>query len=93
MGKWLTMAALGHSELLIHHVSPRVLLVPAYLPLPTLLARTLTLRTGLPPYRGFLANSQTSYLAYENVDIATAEHVGYLLQQKPKTTTEPLRMS
>jgi hypothetical protein len=92
VGRWLALAAYGHTSLLVHNPNGRMLLTPVHAPLPGLLARALTLRTGLPPYRASLTGRDQRYLVYENVDVSTSEHAARLLQQQLQIDTTALRM-
>lgn len=82
VGRWLVRRSSEHLPLLHEHFADR-LLVAHDLPLPSILRRALTLRTGLPAYEvrcqfsGGL--SVPRMRAYENVNAAVAERVAEIL--------------
>jgi hypothetical protein len=86
VGRWLAHRAAGDRSVLLHEFLAHRLVVPEGTPLPSLLDRSLTLRTGLPPYTVLghtvaRAHPGWAYRVYENVDAATAEQVAGLLRQ------------
>lgn len=90
VGRWLAHGADGYRSILVHQFLSHRLLVPESAPLPALINRALTLRTGLPQYSvtGHTlegAHPGWTYRAYENVGASTAERVADLLQQELKT--------
>jgi hypothetical protein len=94
-GEWLCRVRRGDVSLLVHDPVSRRLLTPIDLPLPDLLARALTLRSGLPP-RGVsvrqAGDGAGRYMAYENVDGNAALRVAGLLEQNLESSDGSLRM-
>ncbi|MEU8300865.1 hypothetical protein AB0C04_26710 [Micromonospora sp. NPDC048909] len=87
VGEWLGRAAVGKTNLLLADESARRLLaVPASVPLPKLLARSLVLRSGLPPREALSRTDGSSYQVYENVDAHTIGLVARVLAQVPLHT-------
>jgi hypothetical protein len=95
-GRWLAHAADGATRLLVHQPVENTLLVPGGVPLPDLLDRAVTLRSGMPPLlvRGHQVDGRGAardYLAYVNVDAHSAEHLASLLHQHLETDTSRLK--
>ncbi|PRY29288.1 hypothetical protein CLV70_1065 [Pseudosporangium ferrugineum] len=88
VGEWLLQTATGKTSCLLADAgAARLLAVPANLPLPRLLARSLVLRSGLPPHTATARTDGTPYLVYDNVDARTIHHVAQLLAQDPVHTS------
>ncbi|AGL13717.1 hypothetical protein L083_0207 [Actinoplanes sp. N902-109] len=88
IGEWLLQAATGNTNCLLADAgAARLLAVPASLPLPRLLARSLVLRSGLPPRTTSARTDGTTYLVYDNIDARTIQHVARLLAQEPVHTS------
>ncbi len=84
VGEWLGRAAIGKTSIILADGGARRLLaVPASVPLPKLLARSLVLRSGLPPRAASSRIDGTPYLIYENVDAHAMRHVAHALAQTP----------
>lgn len=80
-GRWLARRAVDRVPLVHEHFADR-LLVAADLPLPTVLRRAVTLRSGMPSYDVHCQLASGSALharAYENVSAAAAEQVAHVL--------------
>ncbi|WP_406037356.1 hypothetical protein OG799_22670 [Micromonospora sp. NBC_00898] len=87
VGEWLGRVAVGKTSLVLADGGARRLLaVPTSVPLPKLLARSLVLRSGLPPRAASSRTDGSLYLIYENVDAHTMEHVAHVLAQNPVHT-------
>lgn len=82
-GEWLARNGHGRTTLLSHDPVERRLLVHHSAQLPSLVARALCLRTGLPArmLASHANTARTDRLAFDNVDDTTARHVAHLLQQ------------
>ncbi|MFV2122944.1 hypothetical protein ACFHWS_00105 [Micromonospora sp. LOL_013] len=82
IGEWLRCSAEGKNRMILSDKGAfRLLAVPADVPLPKLLARSLTLRSGLPPRRAASRTRGSDFLVYENVDSYSAHQVSRILMQ------------
>lgn len=95
-GRWLAHAAEGATHLLVHQPVTTTLLVPTDTPLPEMLDRAVTLRSGLAPFT--VHNHQVEgrgagrdYVGYVNVDARSADHLAALLGQRVEIDTTPLK--
>jgi hypothetical protein len=97
LGIWADERARGRDPRLLHHSTSSRLLVDTDMPLPPLLARALTLRTGLPPWlvrdvRADERPSPTNYLVYDNVNAEIAQQAARTIGQSHVTTTAALEV-
>lgn len=97
VGMWMGRESWGYTQLLDYDPIGRRLFTPPSAPLPDLVARSLTLRTGLPPalVDNVLDDTHvdgTARLVYENVDQRTATHVSRLLGQQLRVMANSVRM-
>ncbi|GAA3397547.1 hypothetical protein [Cryptosporangium minutisporangium] len=85
-GEWMARADIGQRALLAHHASARQLFTPVDVPLPAMVGRALTLRSGLPAARARMRRRDggvaTEVIVYENVDYSTADRIARLLGQE-----------
>lgn len=98
-GRWLALEAFGNTAgQVAHHPTSNILIAPADTPLPGMVDRALTLRSGLPPFlveehRLAGRGAPRRYLAFVNVDAASAHKVAHVLAQQLEIETEPLRVA